>query len=141
MKPLNPLYQIFLTALAMYREARGEGEDGMLAVGHVLKNRTGRTDLDKHWSSLWGVVEQLNAFTGFREMTLAELPGPDDQVFSRALGLAAQVWQDGPDPTGGALYYWNPATSPKDGWFATHIAADQSRHPQTVVIGRHTFYG
>ncbi len=90
-----------LLARVIYGEARGEPYVGQIAIAAVVLNRV------KHPSfpnTIPGVIFQPGAFTAVS----------DGQIWlnvSSTAKKAANEALNGWDPTGGALYYWNPATA------------------------------
>ncbi len=89
---------IYLLARTIHAEARGEPYIGQVAVGAVILNRV------KHPSfpnSISGVVYQPGAFSAVYDgqMNLA----PNEESL-RAARDAMNGW----DPSGGAIYYYNP---------------------------------
>ena len=58
--PYDQLSDPELMATIMWLESRGEGEEGMRAVGHVLKNRVGFPGFPQ---TLRAVIFQKNAFS------------------------------------------------------------------------------
>lgn len=111
---------IYLLARIISAEARGEPYMGQVAVGAVILNRI------KHPSfpdSLSGVIYQEGAFT-------AIVDGQFNQPISDSAYNAARDCLNGWDPTGGAIYYYNPAK--------TSNAFMHSR-PIIVTIGSHRF--
>ena len=131
-------YETVMLALVMWREARGEGRDGMRAVGHVVRNR------NRAWGkSIIDLITAKNQFTSMSvpgDGQLTKWPTLSDGRFQEALEDAQRILDgsDG-DLTGGALYYANleVATS---GWFFEHIVGDPVGHPVTATIQRHTFF-
>lgn len=125
-------YDLFLLALVMWREARGEGPDGMRAVGHVILNRA------HDWGqTLYQAIigrNQFSSITVLGDSQTVLWPLPNDPVFA----LAAEVYNGtSPDPTGGACYYANESVITSE-WYRQHIIEDAA-HPVTVVLGKHTF--
>jgi spore germination cell wall hydrolase CwlJ-like protein len=125
-------YSKFLLALVMYREARGEGQTGMLAVGHVIANRC----------HMWGktyhdVILGENQFTSMSvhaDPNDIAWPVLEDEVFY----LAENVYSGmASDVTNGALYYADE-TFVTSGWYEREIISS-GLHPVLVKIGRHTF--
>lgn len=111
---------IYLLARIISAEARGEPYTGQVAVGAVILNRI------KHPSfpdTLSGVIYQEGAFT-------AIVDGQFNQPISDSAYNAARDALNGWDPTGGAIYYYNPAK--------TSNAFMHSR-PIIVTIGAHRF--
>ena len=111
---------IEIIARAIYGEGRGEPYEGQVAIGAVILNRVEDDDFP---DTVSGVVYQKGAFDAVRDGQINLTP--DETAYQAALD-AINGW----DPTGGALYYWNPqtATSP---WIRTV--------PVTRRIGRHVF--
>ena len=109
-----------LLARIISAEARGEPYQGQVAVGAVVLNRV------KHPSfpdTLSGVIYQTDAFT-------AIVDGQFDQPIAESAYRAAQDALNGSDPSGGALYYFNPATA-TSAWIWSR--------PLIVTIGNHRF--
>jgi N-acetylmuramoyl-L-alanine amidase len=113
-------YEMDVLARVIYSEARGEPYVGQVAVGAVVMNRIQSPDFP---DSIYGVVFQPGAFTAVDDGQYWLTP---NETAYRAALDAVRGW----DPTGNALYYFNPdiATSK---WIWTR--------PQTVRIGRHIF--
>lgn len=109
-----------LLAMAIHGEARGEPYTGQVAVGAVILNRVRHPSFP---NSIAGVVYQPLAFTAVDDGQI--YLAPNDTSFK-----AARDALNGWDPTGGAIYYWNPATATSK-WI-------WSRTP-TVKIGKHWF--
>lgn len=86
-------------AQAVYGEARGESFEGQVAVAAVILNRLNSPDFP---NSVNGVVFQPWAFTAVNDGQFYLEP---DAIAWQAVEEALQ----GRDPSGGALYYWNPA--------------------------------
>jgi N-acetylmuramoyl-L-alanine amidase len=109
-----------LLARLISAEARGEPYTGQVAVGAVVLNRT------KHPSfphSISGVIYQPGAFTCLS----------DGQFYTSVSDSAYKAARDalnGWDPSGGAIYYFNPATA-TSGWIWSR--------PLIVIIGKHRF--
>ncbi|MBE6835863.1 MAG: spore cortex-lytic enzyme [Ruminococcaceae bacterium] len=111
---------IYLLAKVIAAEARGESYTGQVAIGAVILNRV------KHASfpdTIAGVVYQKGAFTCVTDSNWSVEPTSTSRK-------AAQDAINGWDPTGGAIYYYNPATS-TSAWIFSR--------PVTTVIGRHRF--
>ena len=116
-------------ALAMYWEARGEGRQGMTAVGSVVLNRV---DDARFPNTACGVVYQGGETPPCQFSWWCD--GKSDKPVHRALWdssltLAADMLKDRPrDPTHGALFFHN--TSISNPW----------RRTRTARIGNHIFY-
>lgn len=109
-----------LLARLISAEARGEPFSGQVAVGAVVLNRT------KHPSfphSISGVIYQPGAFTCLSD-------GQFYAEVSESAYKAARNALNGWDPSGGAIYYFNPATA-TSGWIWSR--------PLIVIIGKHRF--
>jgi len=112
--------EINLMANAVYGEARGEPYIGQVAVAAVILNRV------KHPSfpnTVSGVIFQPGAFTAVDDGQIWLTP---DETAKRAVLDAV----NGMDPTGGCIYYFNPATATSK-WIWSR--------PQVKQIGRHIF--
>lgn len=101
-------------------EARGEPYIGQVAVGGVIMNRTRDPRFP---STIPGVIYQPGAFTAVDDGQL-DL-NPDSSCLN-----AAQDALNGWDPSGGAIYYYNPATATNK-WIWSR--------PVIKVIGNHVF--
>ena len=111
---------LYLLARIISAEARGEPYTGQVAVGAVVLNRV------KHPSfpdTLSGVIYQTDAFTAVSD-------GQFDQPIAESAYRAAQDALNGSDPSGGAIYYFNPATA-TSAWIWSR--------PLIVTIGSHRF--
>ena len=111
---------VYLLARTIYAEGRGEPYTGQVAIGAVIMNRIRSP---KFPNSVSGVVYQKHAFTAVSDGQINLTP--NDTAMK-----AARDAMNGWDPTGGALYYYNPAVATSS-WIFDR---------QTVtVIGRHVF--
>lgn len=111
---------IKLMANAVHGEARGESYEGQVAVAAVILNRAKSSTFP---NSVSGVIFEPRAFTAVADGQIWLTPNDTAQ---RAVLDAINGW----DPTGNALYYFNPetATSP---WIWSR--------PQIKKIGKHIF--
>jgi N-acetylmuramoyl-L-alanine amidase len=107
-------------AHTIYGEARGEPYEGKVAIAAVVLNRL---ESGRYGNSISEVIFQPGAFTAARDGQY--YLQPDDSCYEAA-AEALNGW----DPTGGAIYYWNP-----------DIATDDWVHTRTVIktIGNHVF--
>ena len=121
-----------LLAICMWRESRGEGGAGMIAVGCVIRNRV--HDWSQDWRKVIVGANQFSSMTIQNDPNTVLYPLDTDVVFPLAHGIF-----DGttPDPTGGAHFYANEAAITSD-WYRKQIM-ENVEHPITVVIGKHTF--
>src|SRR5690625_314082 len=111
---------IQLMANAVHGEARGEPYEGQVAVAAVILNRTKSPTFP---NTVSGVIFEPRAFTAVADGQIWLTP---NETARRAVLDAINGW----DPTGNAIYYFNPdtATSP---WIWTR--------PQIKRIGKHIF--
>ena len=111
---------INLLARIISAEARGEPYTGQVAVGAVVLNRVESPSFP---DTISGVIYQNGAFTAINDGQFWE---PVEAGCYNAARDALNGW----DPTGGALYYYNPAkTSNK--WIRSR--------PVITQIGDHLF--
>lgn len=111
-----------LLARAINGEARGEPYEGQVAVGAVILNRVKSS---KFPNTIAGVIYQPGAFTAVSD---GQISVPIDS--KATVVKAAQDALNGWDPTGGAIYYFNPNTATNK-WIWSR--------PLTKVIGKHRF--
>ena len=109
-----------LLARVISAEARGEPYVGQVAVGAVILNRVEHPSFP---STVAGVVYQPGAFT-------CMVDGQIDQPVAESCVRAAQEALNGSDPSGGAIYYFNPNTA-TSAWIWSR--------PLIKVIGNHRF--
>nr|WP_226579393.1 spore cortex-lytic enzyme [Halobacillus litoralis] len=111
---------IQLMANAVYGEARGEPYVGQVAVAAVILNRVQSASFPNTAS---GVIFEPRAFTAVADGQI--WLEPNDQAKEAVLD-AINGW----DPTGQAIYYFNPKTATSD-WIWSR--------PQIKQIGKHIF--
>ena len=109
-----------LLARAIYSEARGEPYVGQVAVGAVILNRI---HSDKFPDTISGVIFQPQAFEAVADGQIWMEP---DETAKKAAIDALNGW----DPSGGALYYFNPDRA---------ISKWIWSRPQIKRIGKHIF--
>ena len=109
-----------LLAKLINGEARGEPYTGMVAVGAVVLNRVASPNFP---STIAGVVYQRGAFDAVSDGQINLTP--NQQCYN-----AARDAMNGWDPSGGAIYYFNPATATNK-WIWSR--------PLTITIGKHRF--
>ena len=90
-----------LLARVIYAEARGESYTGQVAVGAVVLNRVKSALFP---NTIAGVIYQSGAFDAVADGQINLTPNEQSR---RAARDALNGW----DPTGGCLYYYNPATA------------------------------
>lgn len=111
---------IRLMANAVYGEARGEPYIGQVAVAAVILNRV---QSESFPNSISGVIFEPRAFTAVS----------DGQIWLKPNATAKDAVYDavnGMDPSGGALYYFNPDTA-TSAWIWSR--------QQIKTIGKHIF--
>ncbi len=111
---------LYLLSCCIYGEARGESYTGKVAVAAVILNRVKSSSFP---NSISGVIYQSGAFTCVSDGQINL--GTNDEC-TRAAQDALNGW----DPSGGALYYFNPATATSK-WIWSR--------PQLITIGKHIF--
>jgi N-acetylmuramoyl-L-alanine amidase len=111
---------VYTLAQAVHGEARGEPYTGQVAVAAVILNRV---DDPKFPKTIAGVIFQPGAFSAVDDGQMFLEPG--DSALK-----AARDALNGWDPSGGALYYYNPAKATSK-WIWSR--------PIIKVIGSHYF--
>ncbi|WP_117152434.1 spore cortex-lytic enzyme [Paraliobacillus quinghaiensis] len=111
---------IQLMANAVYGEARGESYEGQVAVAAVILNRINSPTFP---NTVSGVIFEPRAFTAVADGQIWLTP--NDKA-KRAVVDAINGW----DPTGEAIYYFNPDTATSS-WIWSR--------PQIKRIGKHVF--
>lgn len=133
---------LYSMALCAWREARGEGEKGMRAVLHTIRNRAAS------WYShlphpIHYAVYAKNQFSSMsipRDPQFNLLPNDNDPAMQFCMAVATTVLTGSdPDPTKGALYYCNTKTATSI-WFQRAIVDKPEEHPHVATIGNHEFY-
>lgn len=130
-----------MLALTMWGEARNQGEEGMRAVGHVIKNRADENKPNLFGAGIKGVATASHQFSAWnkgdpnrQKMNNIDKLDPSSEDYStwqKAQRLAANILTGrDPDPTKGSLYYHTTAVNPR---WARNI-------DPVVKIGSHLFY-
>lgn len=109
-----------LLAMVINGEARGESYEGQVAVGAVVLNRVKHSSFP---NTIAGVIYQKGAFTAVDD-------GQINASIQTSCMNAAQDALNGWDPTGGAIYYYNPRTATSS-WIRSR--------PIIKTIGNHVF--
>ncbi|MBR6800254.1 MAG: spore cortex-lytic enzyme [Eubacteriaceae bacterium] len=112
--------EVMLLARCINGEARGEPYAGQVAVAAVILNRV---DHEEFPDTVSGVIYQSGAFDAVMDGQINLTP---NESCIRAAKDALNGW----DPTGGAIYYYNPVTATNK-WIRTR--------PIITTIGRHVF--
>lgn len=111
-----------LLARAVNGEARGEPYEGQVAVAAVILNRVKHSSFP---NTIAGVIYQPGAFTAVSDGQINVPIDPNSTVY-KACKDALNGW----DPSGGAIYYFNPNTA-TNSWIWSR--------PLITVIGKHRF--
>ena len=109
-----------LLARLISAESRGESYTGQVAVGAVVLNRVQHPSFP---DTISGVIYQKGAFSCLYD-------GQFDQPVAESSYRAAQDALNGWDPSGGAIYYYNPKTATNK-WIRSR--------PVIATIGKHVF--
>ena len=112
--------EVYLLARTIYAEGRGEPYTGQVAIGAVVLNRVRSSQFP---NTISGVVYQKHAFTAVSDGQINLTP---NDTAMRAAKDAINGW----DPTGGAIYYYNPAIATSSWIFSRETI---------TVIGKHVF--
>lgn len=111
---------VYMLARLVYGEARGESYTGQVAVAAVVLNRVSHSSFP---NTIASVIYQKGAFTVVSDGQINLSP---DQTALSAARDAMNGW----DPSGGAIFYYNPRTA-QSSWIRTR--------PVIVTIGNHVF--
>jgi N-acetylmuramoyl-L-alanine amidase len=111
---------IQLMANAVYGESRGEPYIGQVAVAAVILNRVQSASFP---NTVGGVIYEPGAFTAVADGQINLTP---NETAKKAVLDALNGW----DPTGNAIYYFNPDTATSS-WIWSR--------PQIKKIGKHIF--
>ena len=111
-----------LLARAVNGEARGEPYEGQVAVAAVILNRVKHSSFP---NTVSGVIYQPGAFTAVSDGQI-NVPISEGSTVYKACRDAINGW----DPSGGAIYYFNPDTA-TNAWIWSR--------PLIVQIGKHRF--
>lgn len=112
--------EVALLARIISAESRGEPYAGQVAVGAVILNRVAHPSFP---NTLAGVIYQPGAFSCLDD-------GGVNAAVADSAYRAARDAINGNDPSGGALYYYNPAKATSQWIFS---------RPIITVIGQHRF--
>lgn len=118
----NSTSDVQLIARAINGEARGEPYEGQVAVGAVILNRVKSS---KFPNTIAGVIYEPGAFTAVTDGQI-NVPISEGSTVVKAARDALNGW----DPTGGAIYYFNPNTATNK-WIWSR--------PVIKTIGKHRF--
>lgn len=118
----NSSSDLQLMARAINGEARGEPYEGQVAVGAVILNRVKSPQFP---NTITGVIYQSGAFTAVADGQI-NVPIKEGSTVLKAAQHALNGW----DPSGGAIYYFNPSTATNK-WIWSR--------PLIKTIGKHRF--
>ena len=118
----NTTSDVQLLARAINGEARGEPYEGQVAVGAVILNRVKSPNFP---NTIAGVIYEKGAFTAVSDGQI-NVPIEEKSTVVKAARDALNGW----DPSGGALYYFNPDTATNK-WIWSR--------PLIKKIGKHRF--
>ncbi len=117
----DPETDLELLAHLIHSESRGEPYIGQVAVGAVVLNRVNSSRFP---NTVEEVIMAPGQFSVVDKGTF--YLSPNETAFK-----AARDALSGVDPTGGALYFYNPRTARNLSWFLTLR--------KTITIGNHVF--
>jgi N-acetylmuramoyl-L-alanine amidase len=115
--------EIELIAKVVHAESQGEPFEGKIGVAAVILNRLEHPDFPK---SIEDVVYQRNAFTCVRNLHVSAVP--DSQAYD-----AVNEALEGKDPTGSAVFFYNPRTASNE-WIK------ETEKQGAITIGNHIFF-
>ena len=111
---------VTLLAKLIAAEARGESYKGQVAVGAVVLNRVSHPSFP---DTIAGVIYQKGAFSCVNDSNWSVSP---DSTSLKAARDCINGW----DPSGGAIYYYNPSKTSNSFMYS---------RPVITVIGNHKF--
>jgi N-acetylmuramoyl-L-alanine amidase len=116
---------VFMLALCIYREARGESQDAKQAVGWAVRNRVEHPSwYGKDWFS---VITKPFQFSSFNrgEVNSIVFGAPEDVAWAQCVQAAFDVIVSNvPDATGGATFYYDRSLDKKNDppkWAALYV--------------------
>lgn len=134
-QPYNELSELDLSALCIWREARGEGELGRRGVGWVVQNRANnpmwwghdaRTVILKPW--------QFSSFNP-KDPNADHWPGDADRSWLECQQIASAIMNNSDtDITDGATHYHDISMDWPVAW------GDQAQYQHMLDVGRLRFY-
>lgn len=129
-----PPDQQLLAARTLWGEGRGQPDVGLQGIANVIRNRTNSQGFP---DDVAGVIQQPNQFSmwnqGDPNGPKAMAVDPSDPEMQRAYAALRTVGS-APDPTGGAVNYYNPSS-------ASPAWGDQKAKDNDVMLGAHRFVG
>jgi N-acetylmuramoyl-L-alanine amidase len=130
---IEPFTDIFMLALAIYREARGQDLAGKIAVGCVIRNRVQHPAwYGRNWFDVITKPYQFSSFN-LNDRNSVVFGSAADAAWQESVAAALFVMGGAPDPTGGATFYFDKTLDnnpPK--WASSYV--------HTMDIGAFRFY-
>lgn len=133
-QPYDDLDAADLLALCVWREARGEPDDGMLGVAHSVLNRVARPGW---WgSTIHSVILQPAQYASFSadDPNNVLWPLEADETWHASKRAAQDAIGGAPDPTDGATNYHAIDIPFPKGW------GSPKEYERKPLIGKHQFY-
>lgn len=128
------IFDLQIAARTVRAEARGEPEAGQRAVAHVIVNRL----RSNRWSSTLASVcvwdRQFSCWNNSdpNRVSMVSLSENDPSIVKFAGFIEEALSGTDPDPTQGALFYYNPAAVTKK--------PDWDQGQSYIQIGAHRFF-
>lgn len=116
-------FDIDLMAKVVFAESKGEPYNGKVAVASVILNRVTSPNFP---NTIEGVIKQKNAFSCVKNGVINVVPNSDSYN-------AVEAAIKGNDPTGKALYFYNPK-------IATCSWMKGVEKYNVIKIGQHVFF-
>lgn len=123
---------LYMTALCLWREARGEGEQGMTAVACVIRNRAAKRKTSPYAEVIrpWA----FSSITATGDPQLKLWPKESDPTWITAQRITAAVLtESAPDVTGGATLYYDDSIPFPKSWNRAVVRP-------TVKLGQLNFF-
>lgn len=124
----SELSRLYMLALAIWREARGEPARGQLLVGTTIRNRVE----DRRWPNTYvGVITQRLQFSAFNlgDPNVLKYPAEDDPTWAPCVAAARAVLE-APAPISPVNHYCTTTVHPT--W--------RDDRKLTEVAGHHAFF-
>lgn len=131
---VEPATNLFMLALAIYREARGETAAAKVAVGWVIRNRSEHPSW--YGKDYFSVITKPAQFSSFNlgEKNSTVFGAPADPAWHGSIQAAIDVLQsNAPDPTGGATFYFDKSLD-------SNPPAWSKEYAHTADVGNFHFY-
>jgi N-acetylmuramoyl-L-alanine amidase len=130
-------FDIEVAARTVYGEARGEPDEGKLAVAWVIMNRFNAKKAWYNAPTIAGVCMKREQFSCWNSTDqnyslLINLPDDDTLLTSCRYVIMKAANNIGYDPSNGATFYHADTENPYPSW--------ASQYTQTTHIGHHIFY-